>query len=136
MAISVMSVVAVAAIAIAVYSAWLFQGLPDTSNIALYRPPTATRVYAADSTLIGEYSLERRIYVPYEQMPDQLRDAFLAAEDKNFFYHHGVDVFGFVRAMGKNVLNFVRGRRLEGGSTITQQVAKNILLNNDSTIAR
>ncbi len=136
MGIAAMSAIAVAAITLAVYSAWLFQGLPDTSNIALYRPPTATRVYAADSTLIGEYSLERRIYVPYEQMPDQLRDAFLAAEDKNFFRHHGVDVFGFVRAMAKNVMNFVQGRRLEGGSTITQQVAKNILLNNDSTIAR
>ena len=134
--VSVLSAIAVAGFAIAIYAAWLFHDMPDAGELQDYRPPTATRVYAWDGTLIGEYSKERRIFVPYDQIPPQLAQAFLAAEDRNFFKHSGVDVGGFSRAMLKNVGNAARGRRLEGGSTITQQVAKNVLLTSDATVGR
>lgn len=132
----VLCLIAVAGFSLAVYAAWLFHDLPDAAELADYHPPTATRVYAWDGTLIGEYSKERRIYVPYEQIPQRLARAFMAAEDHNFFQHGGIDVGGVGRAMLKDVANAARGKRFEGGSTITQQVAKNILLNNDATFGR
>jgi penicillin-binding protein 1A len=134
--VAVLSAIAVAGFAIAIYAAWLFHDMPDAGELQDYRPPTATRVYAWDGTLIGEYSKERRIFIPYDQIPPQLAQAFLAAEDRNFFQHGGVDVGGLSRAMLKNVGNAMRGRRLEGGSTITQQVAKNVLLTSDATVGR
>ena len=134
--VAVLSAIAVAGFAIAIYAAWLFHDMPDAGELQDYRPPTATRVYAWDGTLIGEYSKERRIFIPYDQIPPQLAQAFLAAEDRNFFQHGGVDVSGLSRAMLKNVGNALRGRRLEGGSTITQQVAKNVLLTSDATVGR
>ena len=134
--IGLLGAIALAGLVVAVYAAWLFHDLPDASDLADYRPPTATRVYAGDGTLIGEFSDERRIYVPYEQIPTAVVQAFLAAEDRNFFQHGGIDVSGLGRAMFKNVFNAATGRRLEGGSTITQQVAKNVLLTNESTIGR
>lgn len=134
--IGLLGAIALAGLVVAVYAAWLFHDLPDASDLADYRPPTATRVYAGDGTLIGEFSDERRIYVTYDQIPTPVIHAFLAAEDKNFFSHGGIDVSGLGRAMFKNMFNLVSGRRLEGGSTITQQVAKNVLLTNESTIGR
>jgi penicillin-binding protein 1A len=134
--IAVLSVIAVAGFALAIYAAVLFHGMPDATDLADYRPPTATRVYAWDGVLIGEFSRERRIYVPYDAIPRRTAQAFLAAEDHSFFQHGGIDVGGLGRAMAKNVLNLAQGKRLEGGSTITQQVAKNILLTNDQTIGR
>ncbi|MBX9615512.1 MAG: penicillin-binding protein 1A [Caulobacteraceae bacterium] len=134
--IGLLGAIALAGLVVAVYAAWLFHDLPDASELADYRPPTATRVYAGDGTLIGEFSDERRIYVPYEQIPTPLVEAFLAAEDRNFFQHGGIDVSGLGRAMFKNVFNAATGRRLEGGSTITQQVAKNVLLTSESTLGR
>ncbi|MDO9335865.1 MAG: penicillin-binding protein 1A [Caulobacter sp.] len=134
--IGVLGVIAVAGFAIAIYAAVLFHDMPDAGDLVDYRPPTATRVYGWDGTLIGEFSKERRIFVPYDQMPPRLVQAFMAAEDRNFFHHSGVDVQGLGRAMLRNVVNVVRGRRLEGGSTITQQVAKNVLLTSDATLGR
>ncbi len=134
--VGLLGAIALAGLVVAVYAAWLVHDLPDASDLADYRPPTATRVYAGDGTLIGEFSDERRIYVTYDQIPQPVIHAFLAAEDKNFFQHGGIDVSGIGRAMFKNVFNFVAGRRLEGGSTITQQVAKNVLLTNESTLGR
>jgi penicillin-binding protein 1A len=134
--VALLGAIALAGFIIAVYAAWLFHDLPDASELADYRPPTATRVYGGDGTLIGEFSEERRIYVTYDQIPQPVIHAFLAAEDKKFFEHGGIDVSGIGRAMLKNVFNFVAGRRLEGGSTITQQVAKNVLLTNESTLGR
>ena len=116
----VLSLIAAAALATGVYAAWLFHDMPDAGDLADYHPPTATRAYGWDGTLIGEFSTERRIFVPYEQMPPHLVRAFLASEDKNFFQHAGVDPGGLSRAMLKNVVNLLQGRRLEGGSTITQ----------------
>jgi penicillin-binding protein 1A len=134
--IGLLGAIALAGLVVAIYAAWLFHDLPDAAELTDYRPPTATRVYAGDGTLIGEFSDERRIYVTYDQIPQPVVHAFLAAEDKNFFSHGGIDVSGLGRAMIKNVFNLVSGRRLEGGSTITQQVAKNVLLTNESTIGR
>jgi penicillin-binding protein 1A len=134
--VAVLSIVAVAGFAIAIYAAWLFHDMPDAGDLQDYRPPTATRVYAWDGMLIGEFSRERRIFVPYDQIPPRLSQAFLAAEDNSFFQHNGVDMQGLARAMLRNVLNFIRGNRLEGGSTITQQVAKNVLLTSDATVGR
>ncbi len=134
--VAVLSAIALAGFAIAIYAAWLFHDMPDAGDLVDYRPPTATRAYAWDGVLIGEFSRERRIYVPYDNIPPQLAQAFLAAEDRNFFSHGGVDAMGLTRAMAKNVLNAVNGRRLEGGSTITQQVAKNVLLTSDATVGR
>ncbi len=131
-----LSFVAAAAVAVGVYAAWLFHDMPDAGDLVDYHPATATRAYAWDGTLIGEFSRERRIFVPYDGIPAQTAQAFLAAEDHGFFQHGGVDVGGFGRAMVKNVINLAQGRRLEGGSTITQQVAKNILLTSDQTIGR
>jgi penicillin-binding protein 1A len=134
--VAVLSVVAVAGFALAIYAAWLFHDLPDGGELAEYRPPTATRVFAWDGVLIGEFSRERRIFVPYDEIPPLVAQAFLSAEDRNFFKHGGIDVTGLGRAMTKNVVNMAQGRRLEGGSTITQQVAKNVLLSNEATVGR
>ncbi len=120
----------------AIWAAWLFHDMPDASDLADYHPPTATRAYAWDGTLIGEFSRERRIFVPYDSIPPQLAQAFLAAEDRNFFKHSGLDYTGIIRASAKDIVNLAQGRRLESGSTITQQVAKNILLTNDATLGR
>lgn len=134
--VCLMGAIAVAGLIATIYAAWLFHDLPDASELSDYRPATATRVYAGDGTLIGEFSDERRIYVSYDQIPQTVIDAFLAAEDNSFFQHGGLDVSGLGRAMFKNVFNVLSGRRLEGGSTITQQVAKNVLLEGQTGINR
>ena len=134
--LAVLSLIAAAGMATAIWAAWLFHDMPDAGDLADYHPPTATRAYAWDGTLIGEFSRERRIFVPYDAIPAQLAQAFLAAEDHNYFKHGGVDPMGMTRAAAKNVINLAHGRRMEGGSTITQQVAKNVLLTNDATIGR
>lgn len=131
-----LSAIAVAGFCAAIWAAWLFHDMPDATDLADYHPPTATRAYAWDGTLIGEFSRERRIFVPYDAMPPKLALAFLAAEDHSFFKHGGIDVSGLGRAMARNVVNAAQGRRFEGGSTITQQVAKNILLTSDQTLGR
>jgi penicillin-binding protein 1A len=134
--VGALCLIAVAGFSLAIYSAWLFHDLPDASQLAEYRPPTSTRVYAYDGTLIGEFGKERRIFVPYDQIPPLQVKAFLAAEDRKFFEHGGIDVSGLGRAMTRDVLSLAQGRKLQGGSTITQQVAKNVLLSNDQTFGR
>ena len=134
--VTVLSLIAAGGLAIAIYTAWLFHDMPDAGDLVDYRPPTATRAYAKDGTLIGEFSRERRIFVPYDNIPPQLAQAFLAAEDHGFFQHGGVDPAGLARATLKNLVNITQGKRLEGGSTITQQVAKNVLLTSDATMGR
>ena len=135
-AVGVLSLIAVAGFSLAIYAAWLFHDLPDASELAEYRPPTSTRVYSWDGALIGEFGKERRIFVPYGEIPSLQVKAFLAAEDRKFFEHGGIDVSGLGRAMTRDLWNLARGRRLQGGSTITQQVAKNVLLTNDPTFGR
>ena len=134
--VACLSLIAVAGVVLSVYAAWLFHDLPDATQLGDYRPPTSTRVYAWDGTLIGEIGKERRIFAPYDQVPPLLVRAFLAAEDRKFFEHGGIDLAGLTRAMSRDAFNVLRGRKLQGGSTITQQVAKNILLTNEHSFGR
>jgi penicillin-binding protein 1A len=112
------------------------QGLPDYRQLANYEPPVMTRVQAADGRLLAEYAVEKRIFVPIGAMPKLVTQAFLSAEDKNFYYHPGIDPLGIVRAALANVKNVASGHRLVGASTVTQQVAKNMLLTADVTLER
>ena len=134
--LSVLGAIGAAGLALGLYMGWMLHSLPDARQIAEYRPPTSSRVFAYDGTLIGEFAKERRIIVEYEDIPPVLIRAFLAAEDRTFFQHGGIDYVGISRAMMNNVGNVIQGRRVEGGSTITQQVAKNVLLTSDVTIGR
>ncbi len=124
--------------AAAIYGFYEFgRGLPDHNQLATYEPAVATRVYAGDGQLIQEYAVESRIFVPVEEIPKRVIDAFLSAEDKNFYEHHGIDVVGLLRAIFiTNVERKLEGRRSVGASTITQQVAKNFLLSNEYSLGR
>ncbi len=118
-------------------SFWYFSiGLPDYKKLSNYQPPISSRVYSEDSKLIAEYALEKRLFIPYESIPDNIVNSFLSAEDKNFFSHPGVDAKGVLRAIFKNLKNISQNKRLEGASTITQQVAKNFLLTNEVSMKR
>ena len=110
--------------------------LPDYTKLANYQPPVATRVHAGDGRLLAEFASEKRVFVPIEAMPKRVINAFLAAEDKNFYEHKGVDPIGIARAILTNVENLGRDRRPMGASTITQQVAKNMLLTNEVSFTR
>ncbi len=116
---------------------WYFSiGLPDYKKLSNYQPPISSRVYSENSKLIAEYAIEKRLFIPYESIPDKVINAFLSAEDKNFFSHPGIDAKGILRAIIKNIKNISQNKRLEGASTITQQVAKNFLLTNEVSIKR
>ena len=116
---------------------WYFSlGLPDYKKLSNYQPPISSRVYSANSELIAEYALEKRLFIPYESIPDKVINSFLSAEDKNFFSHPGIDAKGILRAVINNLRNIVQNKRLEGASTITQQVAKNFLLTNEISMKR
>jgi penicillin-binding protein 1A len=110
--------------------------LPDYSQLQDYEPPVLTRVHANDGSLIGEYARERRLYIPIQAVPKLVINAFLAAEDKNFYEHGGLDFFGIARAAVNYAQNFGSSRRPQGASTITQQVAKNFLLSNEVSLSR
>ncbi|MGK9165371.1 PBP1A family penicillin-binding protein [Inquilinus limosus] len=110
--------------------------LPDAGQLAAYQPPETTRIYAADGSLLREYYVENRVVVPLSSLPPYLVQAFISAEDQNFRRHLGVDPSGLARAMVANIHNLRNGRRLEGGSTITQQVAKNLLLTSEVSALR
>ena len=115
----------------------LSAGLPDVDGLLHYQPPVMSRVYASDSRLLSELATERRIFVPYAAIPDIVKRAFVSAEDQNFFLHPGVDPLAIARAAVTDLLNYGQGRRPVGASTITQQVAKNILLgSNEVSLAR
>jgi len=110
--------------------------LPEYSQLQDYEPPVMTRVHAADGALLGEYSKERRLYLPIQAVPKLVINAFLAAEDKNFYEHGGIDFTGMARAAVLLAQNFGSNRRPQGASTITQQVAKNFLLTNEVSFTR
>lgn len=112
------------------------EGLPDIAALRNYEPPVTTRVHADNGQLIAEYARERRLFLPIQAMPARLKEAFLAAEDKGFYEHPGLDFTGIVNAMVINFQNVGTGRRLVGASTITQQVAKNFLLTNEVSYDR
>lgn len=135
-AIGIAAVAGVVVLGIAGFLVVALQGLPSLEELKNYEPPTTSRVHAGDGALVAEFAREQRMFVPIESMPEHVRQAFVAAEDQNFFEHSGVDFMGLARAMLTNVGNAVTGRRLQGASTITQQVAKNMLLTSDRTILR
>jgi len=110
--------------------------LPDYTQLADYSPPTVTRVHAGDGRLLAEYATEKRVYVPIQAIPLRVLNAFLAAEDKNFYNHAGIDPISIARAVVTNLANLGTSRRPVGASTITQQVAKNFLLTNEVSIER
>jgi penicillin-binding protein 1A len=110
--------------------------LPDYTALKKYEPPVMTRVHASDGQLVAEYAVERRLFMPIQAIPDLIRQAFLSAEDKNFYQHNGIDPIGIVRAVVTNYRNRGSGRRPVGASTITQQVAKNFLLSNEVSVER
>ncbi|WP_375327290.1 penicillin-binding protein 1A [Candidatus Tisiphia endosymbiont of Nemotelus uliginosus] len=112
------------------------QDLPDYSQLANYYPPSVTRIYSQDGKLIEEYAFERRVFVPINSIPRSLIEALIAAEDKNFYEHPGVDIISIFRAALYNIFNIIHHRRVEGGSTITQQVVKNFLLTSEVSIER
>jgi penicillin-binding protein 1A len=118
------------------YIWWITRDLPSVQDLQNYAPPVTTRVYAGDGTLLGEYARERRVFVPIAFVPKLVINAFTSAEDRNFFNHPGIDPSGMLRAALKDIGKVVMGRRPEGASTITQQVARNFKLNSDVKIAR
>ncbi|MDA0939100.1 MAG: PBP1A family penicillin-binding protein [Proteobacteria bacterium] len=110
--------------------------LPDYNQLSKYKPSTITRIYSGDGDVVAELFKERRIYVKFSDIPQVIIDAFLAAEDKNFFQHSGIDFISLARATIQSGFNLLSGKRSIGGSTLTQQVAKTFLLSNERTITR
>ena len=116
---------------------WVFSNkLPDYKFLKNYKAPVSSKVYSGEGELVNDFSSEKRIFVPYSSIPDKIINAFLSAEDKNFFSHPGVDAKGVLRATKNNISNLLSSKRLEGASTITQQLAKNFLLSNEVSINR
>lgn len=120
----------------ALYVAEVTKDLPDYRELANWEPAVMTRVYAYDGALLAEYAKERRLFLPIAAVPDRVRQAFLSAEDKSFYSHSGIDISGLANAVWSNLANLGSGQRLIGGSTITQQIAKNLLLTSDRTLER
>ena len=110
--------------------------LPEFSSLKTYKPNVLTRVHSSDGTLVKEFSREYRIFIPIEDIPIQLKQAFISAEDKNFYNHFGIDGIGILKASIRNISNYLNERRPQGASTITQQVAKNFLLNDELSLRR
>ena len=116
---------------------WNFSNnIPDYKFLKNYKPPVSSKVYSGNGSLVADFSKEKRIFVPYRAIPKNVINSFLSAEDKNFFSHPGVDAKGVLRATINNFQNIMTSKRLEGASTITQQVAKNFLLTNEVSINR
>jgi penicillin-binding protein 1A len=131
------TIIFVAAIAAAAGLLWHYsQSLPDYSQLQDYEPAVMTRVHASDGSLLAEYARERRLYIPIQAVPKLVTHAFVAAEDKNFYEHGGIDFSGIARAATLYIQQYGSGRRPQGASTITQQVAKNFLLTNELSFAR
>src|SRR6185295_3690032 len=107
--------------------------LPPVDQLLHYQPPAATRIFAADNTLIGEFYVERRYLIPLTRIPEHVRLAFLAAEDADFYRHRGIDPTGIGRAF---LTNLTRQGVVQGGSTITQQVVKALLLSPERSYER
>jgi len=121
-----------------VYTVRVTDDLPDYQQLAEYEPAIMSRVHAGDGALIAEYAIEQRVFVPIENIPPDLISAFLSAEDKSFYQHGGIDLFGMIRGGARSVMTRIRnpGAPLQSGSTITQQVAKNFLLSSEQRIER
>lgn len=128
--------VGIAAVGIVVIFDHYSHDLPDYSYLQDYQPPTLTRIYADDGRMMATIAAEQRIFVPIKAIPKRVINAFISAEDQDFYQHNGVDYSGIARAMLINLQNVGRDRRPMGASTITQQVAKNMLLTNEVSVER
>ena len=116
---------------------WAYSNkLPDYKFLKNYKPSVSSKLYSGGGELVSDFSSEKRVFVPYNTIPKKVIHAFLSAEDKNFFSHPGVDARGIIRAVFRNISNIIYEKRLEGASTITQQVAKNFLLSNEVSLNR
>jgi len=116
---------------------WTYSNnIPDYKFLKNYKPPVSSKVYSGDGELVADFSKEKRIFIPYNSIPKNVINSFLSAEDKNFFSHPGVDAKGVLRAVINNISNIISSKRLEGASTLTQQVAKNFLLTNEVSLNR
>jgi len=116
---------------------WTFSNnIPDYKFLKNYKPAVSSKMYSGNGEVVVDFSKEKRIFVPYEAIPKNVINSFLSAEDKNFFSHPGIDAKGVLRAIIKNTQNMMSSKRLEGASTITQQVAKNFLLTNEVSLNR
>ena len=116
---------------------WTFSNkIPDYKFLKNYKPPVSSKMYSGNGDLVADFSKEKRIFIPYSTIPKKVINAFLSAEDKNFYSHPGVDAKGVLRATLNNIKNIMTSKRLEGASTITQQVAKNFLLTNEVSMKR
>tara|TARA_Y100000590_G_scaffold260964_1_gene293024 strand:+ start:2403 stop:4667 length:2265 start_codon:yes stop_codon:yes gene_type:complete len=116
---------------------WTYSNkLPDFKYLKSYKPSVSSKMYSGNGILVSDFSSEKRIFVPFSAIPIKVINSFLSAEDKNFFKHPGVDAKGVIRATKNNIYNILKSKRLEGASTITQQVAKNFLLTNEVSIDR
>jgi penicillin-binding protein 1A len=134
----ILGTIGVVSVGILVLWAIIYYGrdLPDYRQLANYEPAVVTRIHAGDGSMLTEFSRKPRIFVPINAVPDQLINAFISAEDKDFYAHNGLDYMGMVRGNLRNVKNLVQGRPLQGGSTITQQVARTFLLTLDQKLDR
>lgn len=137
---SVVASVAIFILAVVAFLLWmaaLGRTVPSVKKLAEYNPPVTSRVHAGDGTLIYEFADEHRVFVPYEAIPEHVVQAFVSAEDKKFFTHGGLDYVGMTRGVVNTIKNKLSGKGgMQGGSTITQQVAKNMLLSRDQTVIR
>ena len=116
---------------------WIYSNkLPDYKYLKSYKPSVSSKLYAGNGELVSDFSAEKRIFVPFSAIPEKVINSFLSAEDKNFFKHPGIDAKGVIRAIKNNIYNVLKSKRLEGASTITQQVAKNFLLSNEVSFDR
>ena len=133
-ALSVLALAGAAVVAVGIH--FVEPNLPDYTVLADYVPPVKSRLYASNGETIAEFAKEQRIFIPIQDVPDRVKAAFISAEDKNFYEHSGLDFTGLARAIIVDLSHMGSGRRLVGASTITQQVAKNLLLTSDQTMTR
>jgi penicillin-binding protein 1A len=133
---AIFSWISLAAVGVAMLIGAIFamygRDLPNTDQLAQYTPPTISRIYSGRGQLIDEFAQERRLFAPADEIPDMVKQAFISAEDKNFYNHKGYDPVGMVSA----AVDAAQGGRLRGASTITQQVMKNFLLSGDRSAER
>ena len=134
---TIITIISLLSIVILFSILWAFSNnIPDYKFLKSYKPPVSSKVYSGNGDLVADFSKEKRIFIPYNSIPKNVINAFLSAEDKNFFTHPGVDAKGVLRAVVNNISNIISSKRLEGASTITQQVAKNFLLTNEVSLNR
>ena len=136
--ILISSIIMIISIIILVFfTLWKFSPeLPSYNKILNYKPNLSSRVYSSDGMLLKSFYVEERIFIPIERIPDNIKNSFISAEDKNFYNHKGIDVLAIFRALVTNIINYSSNKRVVGASTITQQVVKNLLLSNEISYKR